>query len=246
MRPKTGNERLTTSRPPAATEPLPAARAAVPVDTEDTQPVPPAMAAGDLDEAALVERCRQGDPAAFSAFVRRYQDRVFHVCLRLCGRPAEAEDFAQEAFVRAWRALDRFDGRARLYTWVFRIAVNLVLSARRRQRTTRTHSLEAWASRPEEDCEPPTPGPAAPEPRPDEQAMSRETQRAVQAALNRLEPEQRAIIVLRDLEGLDYAEIAAILETATGTVKSRLHRARLALREELRPLLDGEAATSRS
>ena len=259
MRPKRETERLVTNPVPTATERTPPTTEGVPTatertptatertpptTTEGTRPDPPEGAAGELDEAALAARCRQGDPAAFGAFVRRHQDRVFHVCLRLCGRAAEAEDFAQEAFVRAWQALDRFDGRARLYTWVFRIAVNLVRSARRRERTARPHPREAWAGRAPEHRGPPTAGPAAPGPTPDARAVSRETQRAVQAALDRLEPEQRAILVLRDLEGLDYAEIAAILAVPTGTVKSRLHRARLALREELRPLLDGEATTS--
>lgn len=211
----------------------------------ETDPLAPlTTSSADPDEVALVERCRKGDMTAFGALVRRYQDRIYNACRRLCGREADAEDFAQETFVRALRAIDRFDGRAKLYTWIFRIAINLVLSARRRDKTARTHSLDDGSASGENERPTAAARLASPEPRPEERAMSHETRQAVQAALARLEPEQRAIIVLRDLEGLDYAEIAAILETPTGTVKSRLHRARLALREELRPLLEDRAAAS--
>ncbi len=191
------------------------------------------------EEFALIERCRHGDTAAFGPLVHRYQDRVYNTCLRLCGKPEDAEDFAQEAFVKAFSSLPRFDGRSRFYTWLFRIAVNVVLSARRGGRRTRTVSLDAAESK----------GGGRPDLRnqvqsngrdPSDEADFRERHGRVIAALDELDDEQRAIIILRDIEAMDYAEIAAVLEIAPGTVKSRLHRARMGLRNKLGALVEGE------
>lgn len=191
------------------------------------------------EELALIERCRHGDTAAFEPLVHRYQDRVYNTCLRLCGKPEDAEDFAQEAFFKAFSSLPHFDGRSRFYTWLFRIAVNVVLSARRGGRRRRVVSLNAAES---EDA-------GRPVPRnqfksdgqdPSHEADTRERHGRVMAALDDLDDEQRAIIILRDMEAMDYAEIAAVLEIAQGTVKSRLHRARMALRNKLGALVEGE------
>ena len=179
-------------------------------------------------EAALIERCRTGDAASFTPLVRMYQDRVYNLCFRMCGAHAEAEDFAQEAFVRAYQSIDRFDGRARFYTWLFRIAVNLVISRRRRTARVRMQPLDgdgdgrAWTAGAVDG------GPVA-------AACENERHMLVHAALAELDEEQRCIITLRDLESLSYDEIADILNVPAGTVKSRLHRARMALREKLLP-----------
>lgn len=191
---------------------------------------PPTRPGPDLqdDESILLMRCRAGEGAAQGELVARYQDRVYNTCLRMCGNAADAEDFAQEALIKALQSLDRFDGRSRFYTWLFRIAVNLVLSGRRRASTVRMRGLDEggrWAQLESADA------PVV------VQAGRREEHRLVLAAMDELDADARAIVVLRDVESLDYAEIAEILNIAPGTVKSRLHRARMALREKLLPML---------
>lgn len=183
------------------------------------------------EDTDLVNQCRRGDPSAFGGLVARYQDRVFNACLRLCGNRSDAEEFAQEAFVKAYVSLDRFDGRASFYTWLFRIAVNLTISAHRKARPGPMVSMHARvadgdgqgiADRIQGNGE-----------MPDERCASSERDLAVARALASLDEEHKSVVVLRDIEALGYTEIAEILGVPTGTVKSRLHRARLALREIL-------------
>jgi RNA polymerase sigma-70 factor (ECF subfamily) len=180
------------------------------------------------EESILLKRCRAGEAVAQGELVARYQDRVYNTCLRMCGNPADAEDYTQEAMIKALESLHRFDGRSRFYTWLYRIAVNLVLSGRRRASTVRMRGLDEggrWAQL--ESADAPTAM----------QAARREEHRLVLAAMEELDADARAIVVLRDVESLDYAEIAEVLNIAPGTVKSRLHRARMALREKLLPML---------
>jgi len=182
----------------------------------------------------LVAQCRRGDSSAFSGLVEKYQDRVFNTCLRLCGNRTEAEDLAQEAFVKAYVSLDRFDGRASFYTWLFRIAVNLTISAHRKARHSPALSLQGRSADGEgESLADRIEGRTA---MPDERSVENERDRAVALALASLDEEHKTVIVLRDVESLGYAEIAEILDVPTGTVKSRLHRARLALRDMLGPM----------
>jgi len=186
------------------------------------------------DELQCIERARAGDAKAFGLLVERYQDRVFNVCVRILADRAAAEDLTQEAFVKAFTSITGFDGRAAFFTWLYRIAVNLCLSARRRP-TRPTVSLDA-----ESDGRYAATGAArlaGDGPSPDVQAARREEHGLVLAALAELDEEHRAVVVLRDIESLDYGEIAEILQVPTGTVKSRLHRARMALRERLGPIL---------
>ncbi len=190
------------------------------------------------EEAELLNRCRAGDLAAYDGLVLAFQDRVFNLCWRMCGSRTDAEDFTQDAFVRAFESLGRFDGRARFYTWLFRIAANLVISARRKRSRAKVVSIDATT----EDADGGGPRSLADqldsdERTPVEQASEQERQSLVLAALATLDEEQRCIVTLRDLESLGYGEIADILNVPVGTVKSRLHRARLALRERLMPLL---------
>lgn len=221
------------------------ARSSNPMEREDRSP---AGGRGMFEDAAVVARCRQGDRSAFGELVQRYQDRLYALCRRLCGNRDDAADLAQEAFVRALTALERFDQKSNFYTWLYRIAVNLALDHRRRAFRRPTRSLdggsategsrESILSRLESD-----------EPSPDAAELSRERQRAVEAALAAIEDEYRTVIVLRDLEGLDYREIGEVLEIPVGTVKSRLYRGRIALRKRLRRAMgeesdDGSARTS--
>ena len=176
----------------------------------------------------LVERARAGERAAFDLLVARYQRRLLRLVLRLLRDPAEAEDVVQEAFLKAYRALPRFRGEAAFYTWLYRIALNGARNAilRRRQRAA--------------------PGPlpsqqAAPAPEigtPESMLLSKQVMQTIDAALEALPLELRTAIVLREIEGLSYEEIAQIMECPLGTVRSRIFRAREAIARRLRPLLD--------
>jgi len=189
------------------------------------------------EEAELIERCQKGDLAAYDGLVLAFQDRVFNVCWRMCGSRTDAEDFTQEAFVKAFQSLGRFDGRSRFYTWLFRIAANLVISARRKRTRTAAVSIDSTTGETDGSRSRPLADRIdSGEMGPDDRAAAREQQSLVLAALASLDEEQRCIVTLRDLESLGYSEIADILNVPVGTVKSRLHRARLALRQKLMPL----------
>jgi RNA polymerase sigma-70 factor (ECF subfamily) len=195
--------------------------------------------AEDWDDSAVVARCRRGDRAALGELVSLYQDRVYGLCLRLCGDREAAADLAQETFVRAVGSIERFDERARFFTWLYRIAVNLSIDRRRRESRRPAVSIDAAGG----DGEIQRGGSIAErltgsDPRPDQRAARAEQHRIVAAAVQELDDEFRAVVVLRDIDGLDYAEIAEVLDVPVGTVKSRLFRARMMLREKLRPLIE--------
>jgi RNA polymerase sigma-70 factor (ECF subfamily) len=178
-------------------------------------------------DSELVQRARRGSADAFAELVTRYQGGVYNLCYRLCHDETEALDLAQSAFVKALEGLPRFEARARFSTWLYRISVNLALSQRRSHRRRRTVSLDGLAER-------------EPDERSDKREMSPgeaverdEMHESIAAALARVEAEFRAAIVLKGIEGLDYAAIAEILQVPIGTVKSRIHRGRTMLRELL-------------
>ncbi|MFQ5430206.1 MAG: sigma-70 family RNA polymerase sigma factor [Phycisphaerae bacterium] len=213
-------------------------------DAEPGRPMPlePESVDARSEEEEWVRRCRAGDTTAYAPLVRRYQDRIFNVCWRMCGNRTDAEDLAQEAFVRALQAIGRFDARSRFYTWLFRIAVNLVISDRRKRTRARLGSSERDRANREAEGRPaadPQDRLASRDSPPDVRAADRERHARVLEALGALDEVHRTVVVLRDVESFGYDEIAEILEVPVGTVKSRLHRARLALREELTPLFGG-------
>lgn len=191
-----------------------------------------------FEDMALIDRCRNGEIQAFGLLVAKYQDRVFNLVWRMCPRRAEAEELAQEAFLRAMEKLGQFRGHSQFYTWLFRIAANLVLSQRRREAKIRFVPLGEGG-----DCDgeaSPAVGMAVAQTRhaaPEAEAMASETAARVAAALEALDEEHRVIVVLRDMDDMDYAEIADVLELPLGTVKSRLHRARCMLKEHLTGLV---------
>ena len=185
---------------------------------------------GSDDDQSLVAACRAGQTDAFGVLVRRYQDRLYPTMLRLTGSADDALDLLQDAFLRAFEKLDGFHGESSFYTWVYRIAVNLALSGRRKRRGFRVVGLD----RGEATLDPPG-DPIATDPtRPIER---RERDALIQAALGALADDHRAVVVLKEYDGLRYDEIAAILGVPVGTVRSRLHRARLELRERLQGLV---------
>lgn len=186
--------------------------------------------AGTPTDAELVKRAQGGDGDAYGLLVTKYQDLVFNVVFRMVGREQDAFDIAQEAFVKGWRALGNFEGRAQFGTWIYRIAINCCISERRGAARKKTTSLDAGGSE-EEGTAVDVPDESG---EPSQRLVDRERVRLVQDAIGELEEEFRSIIVLRDLEDRSYEEIAEVLEVPVGTVRSRLHRARQALKDRLK------------
>jgi RNA polymerase sigma-70 factor, ECF subfamily len=197
-------------------------------------------------DAELVAACRQGQTEAFGTLVERHQDRAYGLAYRLTGNGDDAAEAVQEAFLNAWRALDRFRAEAGFYTWFYRIVVNVVRSRQRFKAVRpREHSYDIPGAGRDADGPTLVAAMKADGPDPSEEAGRKEREVLLQQALTKLEPEQRTLILLRDIEGHDYGMIAEMLECPRGTVKSRLHRARKALKNLLAPILapDQEAAT---
>ncbi len=192
-----------------------------------------------FEEEALVEQARAGDLAAFGRLASRYQDRVLNTCWRICGRLEDAEDLAQETFLHALEAIGTFQGRSRFYTWLYRIAVNLAISHRRRRARAVRLSLHGSDGAFIGDQAAALVGRVSSEPQgPPAKLSARETERRLVQGLEELDDDHRAVVVLRDIEGLDYERIAEVLEVPIGTVKSRLHRARMELRRYLKPAME--------
>jgi RNA polymerase sigma-70 factor (ECF subfamily) len=187
----------------------------------------------DMDHE-LVDRVLAGDREVFSSLVQRHQNMIFNFMYRMVGERGFAEDLTQEVFLKAYEALPRFRGEAAFATWLYRIAHNHCLNALRQKR--REIPVTALAKDPA-NGNPITrsPDPASP---PDELLERRELQAVVQAKLAELTPEHRAVLVLRDIQGLSYDEIAAALNLEGGTVRSRIHRARIELKEKIRNYLE--------
>jgi RNA polymerase sigma-70 factor (ECF subfamily) len=184
----------------------------------------------DSYEKKLIERLQRRDEAAFNEFVRLFQGRVFSIAVRMLGDRGEAEDVAQEVFVAIFKAMHTFRGESKLSTWVLRIATNHTRNRLKYlgRRARGSHDeLEALSERTDLQDAIATTSTIR---RPDTLSEEKALKHLVEQALERLEPEQREILVLRDVEDLAYEEIQQITGLAEGTVKSRLHRARLALK----------------
>jgi RNA polymerase sigma-70 factor (ECF subfamily) len=188
--------------------------------------------------AALLARARTGDRGAFGQLVMLYQDRLYNGVLRMVGDRDEATELTQEAFARGLAGLDGFRGEAGAYTWLFRIAVNLSISRLRKQQRHRVFSLDRPALSSGNGHENQASGlidrVRQSELDPSASLEARERAEQVVAALGRVDPEYRAVLVMRDVEGFDYQQMAEVLELPLGTLKSKLFRARVALRDELK------------
>jgi RNA polymerase sigma-70 factor (ECF subfamily) len=191
----------------------------------------------------LTEAARNGDSRALDQLLRQHYDRVFAVCRRMTGNDADAADATQEALIAIVRGLPRFDGRSRLSTWVYRIAVNAAIDEQRRRRRRPHVILDLWASASaagaSADGRSQDAGASTSIP-PDREIEQVADRLDVDAALLRLPVEFRAPVVLRDLCGLDYAEIAEVLDLPAGTVRSRIWRGRAALV----PMLSGNQVSA--
>lgn len=191
------------------------------------------MGERNLDQE-LVERVQRGEKAAFDILVRKYEHKLANVIGRYIHDPSEVLDVAQEAFIKAYRALPNFRGDSAFYTWLYRIAIN----------TAKNHLVAAGRRPPRDDIE-------AQEAEqfesasglkeyatPERQALRNELAGTIQEAIDELPEELRVAIVLRELEGLSYEEIATAMECPIGTVRSRIFRARDAIEKRIRPLID--------
>lgn len=187
------------------------------------------------DDAQLIAATLAGDKGAFGQLVVKYQDRLFNMLTHVVGSPDDALDVAQEAFVQAFVKLESFRGSAAFYTWLYRIAFNQAITSRRRARPVA--SIDQ--ARSNSGAEPLDPGAE-----PGERLLQQERIGQVRAALASLREEHRAILVLREIDGCCYETIAEILDMPVGTVRSRLHRARLQLREKLQELVGEESRAS--
>lgn len=185
------------------------------------------------NDKELVRRARAGDHQAFAQLVEENQNRVYSLAFRITGDREESADLAQEAFLKAWQALPNFQGESSFATWVYRLTTNLCIDyIRRQQRRRETVSAVSL-----DDSDSPFPEPADPGQDPHGALERTELRRAVERGLQALPEAQRQVLVLRELSGLSYQEIGARLDLDLGTVKSRIARARLALRKIL--LQDG-------
>jgi RNA polymerase sigma-70 factor (ECF subfamily) len=191
-----------------------------------------AAAAPALPEGGLVAQCQAGNPDAFARLVALHERTVFNLALRLTGDPEEARDVSQDVFLQVYRKLPRFEGRSSLKTWIYRIVVNQCHNRQRwwrRRRKDRSRPLEELTAA--EEARLNEAGKAVPGPH--EELERREAHRRVEVALGEVSFEHRAILLLREVEGLSVQQVAESLGLPEGTVKSRLSRAREALRQSL-------------
>ena len=187
------------------------------------------MKEGEVDDATLVARAAKKDREAFRLLVERHQQRLFAVAFEMLKRREDAEDVVQESFVKAYLSLDRFQGKGSFFTWMYRIVFNMAIDQRRRSARDRSVPLEQPAS----------PGGearsivASPEHGPEDHLARQQEVQLVQRGLREISEEHRAVIMLREVEGLSYDEIARSVGVSRGTVMSRLHYARKKLQQVL-------------
>ena len=180
----------------------------------------------EIDEKKLIERASGGDPEAFNRLMEQHERRMYAVALRMCANREDAQDCLQEAMLRVYRAIGGFKGESSFSTWVYRITMNTCLDELRRRKNKQSASLddlldEGWA-------------PADERTSPEKHAVRAETARMLHQTIRELPEDMRAAVVLRDIQGYSYEEIAKILDINVGTIKSRISRGREKLREKLR------------
>jgi RNA polymerase sigma-70 factor (ECF subfamily) len=187
-------------------------------------------------DLVLVKRVQRGDKSAFDLLVRKYQHKVVKLVLRYVRNPAEAEDIAQEAFIKAYRALPQFRGDSAFYTWMYRIAINTAKnSLASRDRSPIAYDLDLTDPEESHSVQTRLQDPDTPE----GMALTEEIRGIVNSAIEGLPEELKTAIVLRELDGLSYEEIAAAMDCPVGTVRSRIFRAREAIDKRLREVFEG-------
>lgn len=190
----------------------------------------------DESDLSLVRRVQRGDKGAFDLLVLKYQHKVIKLVMRYVRSPAEAEDIAQEAFIKAYRALPQFRGDSAFYTWLYRISINTAKNAlASRERSPIAYDLDLQDSESSWEAQSRLRDPDTPE----GLVLTEEIRQIVNSAIDQLPEDLRTAIVLRELEGLSYEEIAATMECPVGTVRSRIFRAREAIDHRLREVFEG-------
>jgi len=184
----------------------------------------------DQNEQLLLEKAKAGDVAAFEELIEAYQKKVYNLALRIIGNADDAADLAQEAFIRIFKAISGFKEQSSFSTWVYRITTNVCLDEIRRRKNRKVISLDEEIHVDDGDLKRQV---VSDETGPDEAAEREELRRVVNEAISSLPVEQRTAITLRDLNGMSYEQIAQILNCPAGTVKSRINRARQALKNVL-------------
>ena len=184
----------------------------------------------------LVERVQKGDKAAFDLLIHKYQHRIVSLISRYVNDPSESQDVAQEAFIKAYRAIDRFRGDSAFYTWLYRIAINTaknwLVARKRRPPASDIDAVDAE----QYDIDSRLKDRATPE----SELMREEIEKTVFDTIATLPEDLRTAIILREMEGMSYEEIATTMECPIGTVRSRIFRAREAIEEKLKPLVGGQ------
>jgi RNA polymerase sigma-70 factor (ECF subfamily) len=192
-----------------------------------------------INDAVLIEQYLNGDSASLEQLVLKYQNRIYNVILKICADHDDAAELTQETFVKVIENLNKFEGRSGFYTWTFRIAVNLTLNYCQRNSRLAFRSLDAEQQQDDDQvkqvlkdflCDDSSPDPAA-------EVQNKELYRIAARTLMGLDESHRAVIVLRDIEGMSYARIAEVLDIELGTVRSRLSRARSKMRDILEDIL---------
>ncbi|MHC4551630.1 MAG: RNA polymerase sigma factor [Planctomycetota bacterium] len=191
-----------------------------------------------LDDDTLVRQCQHGDPEAMSCLIAKYQDRIYNSILKICTNRDDAAELTQDTFVKVLESIGSFRGKSSFYTWLFRVAVNLTLNHCRRRLKFSPTSLDAANDKADQDAarisqllaDSKSKDPAA-------AAQQKELVQLVTEMIGKLSEDHRVVLILRDIEQMSYDEIADVLEIEKGTVKSRLNRARSALRELLETVL---------
>lgn len=192
-----------------------------------------------LNDEVLISRCQKGDPESMGLLISRYQDRLYNTILKICANPDDAAELTQETFVKVIENITRFRGRSSFYTWLFRVGVNLTLTFCKRRQKFPVRSLEAPLDNGGEPAQSSLAGYLSSKESvdPAQLAEKREVQELLMSTLESMEPDQRTILVLRDIEGMSYQDIAGVLDLEIGTVKSRISRARKSLRDLLQAVL---------
>ncbi|WP_317856186.1 sigma-70 family RNA polymerase sigma factor [Chakrabartyella piscis] len=178
----------------------------------------------------LVKKAKAGDMLAFEDLIVQYEKMIYNVALRMMNHSEDAYDMAQEVFIKAYRYLDKFDERSAFSTWLYRIAVNTCIDEMRKRKGKQTQSLDNELQNEDGSWKQEI---ADPDATPEEAVLQKEEQSEIMQALDTLSEEHKTIVVLRDIRGLSYEEIAEITETSLGTVKSRLSRGRKQLQQEI-------------
>jgi RNA polymerase sigma-70 factor, ECF subfamily len=203
----------------------------------ESRKTPPGRDKSPADDRSLVQAAQRGDAEAFRQLVKRYQRRVYQVALGMLRDPDEAMDIAQETFVRVHRYLASFKGDSSFFTWTYRIATNLSLDAARRRGRGERVELDESDAEVEARMDPPSAALAGPQ----RAALNAELKGKIEEALAGLSENHRAILLLREVEGLSYEELARVLGIRKGTVMSRLFHARLKMQRKLREYLGADA-----